>query len=238
MSELTERVAIVRQRIKQAAREAGRDADDILLLAVTKAQSITRIKEAIKCGLISFGENYAQESIPKVKALEDNSIDWHFIGPLQTNKTRVVAKRFNWVHSLDKVKTARRLSDQRPSHLPPINVCIQINIDSEETKGGIAPNRLGETVDQILGLSQIKLRGLMAIPTPRTTEDNQRKVFSKLVKLQDKVNARLDIRQKLDTLSMGMSSDLEAAIKEGATIVRVGTAIFGTRHFSDSSDRL
>ena len=236
MSAIAERVAIVRQRIKKAAREAGRDPDDILLLAVTKAQSLTHIKEGIQCGLNSFGENYAQESIPKVKALEDNSVDWHFIGPLQTNKTKMVAKSFNWIHSLDKVKTARRLSDQRPANLPPINVCIQINIDNEETKGGIAPNRLGETVDQILELSQIKLRGLMAIPARRTTEYNQRKVFGKLVKLQDSVNARLDICQKLDTLSMGMSSELEAAIKEGATIVRVGTAIFGARHFSDSSD--
>ena len=157
---------------------------------------------------------------------------------MQANKTKIVATNFDWIHSLDQVKTARRLSDQRPASLSPLNVCIQVNIDNEPTKHGIAANRLAETVDRIVGLPQIKLRGLMAIPAPRIAHDCQRKVFRKLVKLREEVNARLDKCQKLDTLSMGMSFDLEAAIKEGATIVRVGTDIFGARHFSDSSERL
>ena len=237
MSALAERIASVRQRIKKAAQEAGRKEDDILLLAVTKTQSLTTINEAIQSGLSSFGENYIQEGIEKIKAIENNAIDWHFIGALQTNKTKIVASSFDWIHSLDKVKTARRLSDQRPANLPALNVCIQINIDNEPTKSGIASHCLADTVDQILELSHIKLRGLMAIPAPRDTLDEQRKVFRKLVKLQDEVNARLDNSQKLDTLSMGMSSDLEAAIKEGATIVRIGTNIFGARHVADSSER-
>ena len=237
MSALAERIASVRRRIKKAAQEAGRKEDDILLLAVTKTQSLTTINEAIQSGLSSFGENYVQEGIEKIKAIENNAIDWHFIGSLQKNKTKIVASSFDWIHSLDHVKTARRLSDQRPANLPALNVCIQINIDNEPTKSGIASGCLADTVDQILELSHIKLRGLMAIPAPRDTLDGQRKVFRKLGKLQDEVNARLDKSQKLDTLSMGMSSDLEAAIKEGATIIRIGTNIFGARHVADLSER-
>ncbi len=238
MSTLADRIDIVKQRIKKAAKKAGRDEDEILLLAVTKTQNLTAVNEAIKCGLYSFGENYVQEGIKKIKATENKAINWHFIGPLQANKTKIVATNFDWIHSLDQVKTARRLSDQRPASLSPLNVCIQVNIDNEPTKHGIAAYHLAETVDRIVELPQIKLRGLMAIPAPRITHDCQRKVFRKLVKLREEVNARLDKCQKLDTLSMGMSFDLEAAIKEGATIVRVGTDIFGARHFADSSERL
>ena len=238
MSLLAERIDIVKQRIKKAAKKAGRKEGEILLLAVTKTQNLSAVNEAIKCGLLSFGENYVQEGIKKIKAIENKAIDWHFIGPLQANKTKIVATNFDWIHSLDQVKTARRLSDQRPASLSPLNVCIQVNIDNEPTKHGIAANRLAETADRIVGLPQIKLRGLMAIPAPRIAHDCQRQVFRKLVKLREEVNARLDKCQKLDTLSMGMSFDLEAAIKEGATIVRVGTDIFGARHFSDSSERL
>ncbi|MAA55377.1 MAG: YggS family pyridoxal phosphate-dependent enzyme [Porticoccaceae bacterium] len=238
MSTLADRIDIVKQRIKKAAKKAGRDEDEILLLAVTKTQNLTAVNEAIKCGLYSFGENYVQEGIKKIKATENKAINWHFIGPLQANKTKIVATNFDWIHSLDQVKTARRLSDQRPASLSPLNVCIQVNIDNEPTKHGIAAYHLAETVDRIVELPQIKLRGLMAIPAPRITHDCQRKVFRKLVKLREEVNARLDKCQKLDTLSMGMSFDLEAAIKEGATIVRVGTDIFGARHVADSSERL
>ena len=217
----------VRQRIAQAARACGRDPGDVALLAVSKTFGADAVAAALACGQQAFGENYVQEALDKIAALPDSRLDWHFIGPIQSNKTRVIAENFDWVHSVDRVKIAERLSAARPGQLPPLQICIQVNIGGEDTKSGVAPADTAALARAVAALPRRKLRGLMAIPPPSPDPAQQRRHFAALRELK---SALTRDGSALDTLSMGMSADLEAAIAEGATIVRVGTAIFGERH--------
>ena len=213
-------------RIARAAEAAGRDAAEVRLLAVSKTWPADSVREAAAAGQRAFGENYVQEGAEKVDALAGLGLEWHFIGPLQSNKTRLVANRFAWVHSIDRLKIAERLSAQRDAHLPPLEVCIQVNVSGEASKSGVAPGELPELARAVAGLPRLRLRGLMAIPEPTSDVALQRARFATLRQLRDQLNAD---GLALDTLSMGMSDDLEAAIAEGSTMVRVGTAIFGSR---------
>ncbi|MBP6802166.1 MAG: YggS family pyridoxal phosphate-dependent enzyme [Zoogloea sp.] len=213
-------------RIARAAEAAGRDAAEVRLLAVSKTWPADSVREAAAAGQCAFGENYVQEGAEKVDALAGLGLEWHFIGPLQSNKTRLVANRFAWVHSIDRLKIAERLSAQRDAHLPPLEVCIQVNVSGEASKSGVAPGELPELAHAVAGLPRLRLRGLMAIPEPTSDVALQRARFATLRQLRDQLNAD---GLALDTLSMGMSDDLEAAIAEGSTMVRVGTAIFGSR---------
>ncbi|WP_298597488.1 YggS family pyridoxal phosphate-dependent enzyme [Zoogloea sp.] len=213
-------------RIARAAEAAGRNAAEVRLLAVSKTWPADRVREAAAAGQRAFGENYVQEGAEKVDALAALGLEWHFIGPLQSNKTRLVANRFAWVHSIDRLKIAERLSAQRDVHLPPLEVCIQVNVSGEASKSGVAPAELPALAHAVAGLPRLRLRGLMAIPEPTSDVAVQRARFAALRELRDRLNAG---GLALDTLSMGMSDDLEAAIAEGSTMVRVGTAIFGSR---------
>lgn len=213
-------------RIARAAEAAGRDAAEVRLLAVSKTWPADSVREAATAGQRAFGENYVQEGAEKVDALAALGLEWHFIGPLQSNKTRLVANRFAWVHSIDRLKIAKRLSAQRDAHLPPLEVCIQVNMSGEASKSGVAPAELPALAQAVAGLPRLRLRGLMAIPEPTSDVAVQRARFAALRELRDQLNAG---GLALDTLSMGMSDDLEAAIAEGSTMVRVGTAIFGSR---------
>ncbi len=223
---LPTRLQAVRDRIKAAAQSAGRRAEDIRLLAVSKGQPAAQIAAATACGQWAFGENYLQEWQGKQADLEESRIEWHFIGPVQANKTRALAVRIDWVQSVDRLKIAQRLNDQRPATLPPLQVCIQVNISNEASKSGVALSQLPALAEAIAALPRLRLRGLMAIPAPTTDPNRQRAAFARLhaayVELCDRGLA-------LDTLSMGMSDDLEAAIVEGSTLVRIGSAIFGPR---------
>jgi hypothetical protein len=219
-------LARVRERIAAAARAANRDPASITLVAVSKTKPATRVAEALDAGQRDFGENYLQDALAKIETLAAREPLWHFIGDIQSNKTRDIASNFAWAHAVDRFKIARRLSDQRPDGLPPLNVCIQVNIDGEASKSGIAPEAAAELADRIAALGNVTLRGLMAIPAPADDTDAQRRPFAALRELMDQLNAN---GHALETLSMGMSADLEAAIAEGATHVRVGTAIFGAR---------
>lgn len=220
----------VRRRIADAARASGRDPDCVRLLAVSKTFPADAVRHAYAAGQHAFGENYVREALDKISALEPlrTRLEWHFIGPLQSNKTRPVAEQFDWVHSIDRMKIAQRLSDQRPAHLPPLNVCVQVNVSGEASKSGVAPHEVAALAHNIATLPRLRLRGLMSIPEPASTLHAQRAPHRRLRELFDAVNAQ---GLGLDTLSMGMSSDLDAAILEGATIVRVGTAIFGARAY-------
>lgn len=213
-------------RIAGAAVAAGRDPAGVRLLAVSKTWPAESVREAAAAGQRAFGENYVQEGVAKVEALADLGLEWHFIGPLQSNKTRLVANRFAWVHSIDRLKIAERLAEQRDVHLPPLDVCIQVNVSGEASKSGVAPADLPELARAVASLPRLRLRGLMAIPEPTPDVALQRARFACLRMLRDELNAA---GLGLDTLSMGMSDDLEAAIAEGSTMVRVGTAIFGSR---------
>lgn len=213
-------------RIARAAEAAGRDAAEVRLLAVSKTWPADSVREAVAAGQRAFGENYVQEGAEKVDALAALGLEWHFIGPLQSNKTRLVANRFAWVHSIDRLKIAERLSAQRDPHLPPLDVCIQVNVSGEASKSGVAPAELPALAQAVAALPRLRLRGLMAIPEPTSDVAVQRARFAALRELRDRLNAG---GLALDTLSMGMSDDLEAAIAEGSTMVRVGTAIFGSR---------
>ncbi len=213
-------------RIARAAEAAGRNAAEVRLLAVSKTWPADSVREAAAAGQRAFGENYVQEGAEKVDALAALGLEWHFIGPLQSNKTRLVANRFAWVHSIDRLKIAERLSAQRDVHLPPLEVCIQVNVSGETSKSGVAPAELPALAHAVAGLPRLRLRGLMAIPEPTSDVAVQRARFAALRELRDRLNAG---GLALDTLSMGMSDDLEAAIAEGSTMVRVGTAIFGSR---------
>jgi hypothetical protein len=226
MSTLASALQSVRARIDRAARAAGRDASEIQLLAVSKTWPAPCLREAWQAGQRAFGENYAQEGVQKIGQLSDLPIEWHFIGPIQSNKTRTLAESFAWVHSVDREKIAARLSAARPGNLPPLDVCLQVNVGGEPTKGGVAPEDAGKLARAVAALPRLRLRGLMAIPRPERDIQAQRHWFRILRELKDRI-----VREGivLDTLSMGMSDDLEAAILEGATIVRVGTAIFGSR---------
>ena len=229
MVSIEKNITSVKQRIDQAVTQAGRDPKSLKLLAVSKTRPASDIEEAFIKGLSAFGENYLQEAIEKIGSLATLDAEWHFIGPLQSNKTRQVAEHFDWVHSVDRIKIAKRLSAQRPDHLPPINICLQVNIDAEPSKSGVLPEDAIDLALIISDLPNIHLRGLMAIPKASSTLDAQRQPFRALRLLKEQVNQQLDNSQKLDTLSMGMSGDIEAAILEGSTILRVGTDIFGPR---------
>jgi PLP dependent protein len=231
MSDLIHHLEAVRQRIAAAAHAAGRDARTIDLLAVSKTFPAEDVRAAYDAGQRAFGENYVQEAIAKIEALADlrAALEWHFIGPLQSNKTRPVAEHFDWVHSVDRLKIAQRLSEQRPGDLPPLNVCLPVNISGEASKSGVSMAEAVEVAQAIAALPKLRLRGLMAIPEPAGGIDEQRVPHRRLRELFERLREN---GLPLDTLSMGMSSDLEAAVLEGATIVRVGTAIFGARDYS------
>jgi len=214
-------------RIANAAVAAGRDPATVRLLAVSKTWPADSVREAAAAGQRAFGENYVQEGVAKVDELAGLGLEWHFIGPLQSNKTRLVANRFSWVHSIDRLKIAERLSEQRDVHLPPLEVCIQVNVSGEASKSGVAPADLPDLARAVAVLPRLRLRGLMAIPEPTPDVALQRARFASLRAMRNELNAA---GFALDTLSMGMSDDLEAAIAEGSTLVRVGTAIFGSRN--------
>jgi pyridoxal phosphate enzyme (YggS family) len=216
----------VRARIAIAARQAGRDPGDVRLLAVSKQQPAALVRAAALAGQLDFGENYVHEGVAKMTALADDRLTWHFIGQLQSNKTREVAAHFQWVHTVDRERIAARLSDQRPQHAPPLQVLLQVKLADEAGKGGVAPSGLQALAAAVATLPRLQLRGLMCLPPPAADVAAQRVPFRRLRELRDILNAR---GHRLDTLSMGMSDDLEAAVLEGATIVRIGTAIFGRR---------
>jgi pyridoxal phosphate enzyme (YggS family) len=233
MSSISDNLQAVNERIATAARAVSRNVQDVNLLAVSKTFEADAVIEVAQAGQRAFGENYLQEALDKMdivrKAQPDLPLEWHFIGPIQSNKTRPIAEHFDWVHSVEREKIAQRLSDQRPEHLPPLNVCLQINISGEASKSGAAPEEAAQLAQAIAAMPRLKLRGLMAIPEPEPDFDRQRASLRRLRDLFEQLKAQ---GFSLDTLSMGMSSDLEAAIAEGATIVRIGTAIFGQRHYA------
>jgi len=217
----------VRDRVQRAAEQAGRAPEDITILAVSKTQAAERVREAVDAGQRYFGENYLQEALDKQTRLQDLDIEWHFIGPIQSNKTKAIAEHFAWVQSIDRIKIAQRLHDQRPANLPALKVCLQINIDAESSKSGLQPDQALSVVQAIQDLPRLQLMGLMAIPAPRQDWDEQIAVFKRVRELRDKLQDQSG--QALPTLSMGMSADVEAAIAAGATIVRIGTDLFGPR---------
>ncbi|HXH03766.1 MAG TPA: YggS family pyridoxal phosphate-dependent enzyme [Candidatus Competibacteraceae bacterium] len=228
MSSLAERLAAVRARIHEAERRFARAPGSVTLLAVSKTQPAGRIREAAVAGQLCFGENYLQEALEKMAALTDlPQLEWHYIGPLQSNKTRRIAEHFHWVHSVDRLKLAQRLSEQRPAHLPPLHVCLQVNISGEASKSGMTLEELPTVAQAVAALPRLRLRGLMAIPAPAADFAAQRRPCAALRQALERLNAEFGLG--LDTLSMGMSDDLEAAIAEGSTLVRIGTAIFGPR---------
>jgi pyridoxal phosphate enzyme (YggS family) len=216
----------VRSRIRQAALAAGRDPASITLVAVSKSKPAESLRAAATAGVTDFGESYVQEALGKLDALSDLPLHWHFIGGLQSNKTRAVAERFAWVHSIDRLSVARRLSEQRPFHAPPLNLCIQVKLVPEPAKGGVAAEDLPDLAARAAGLPRVRLRGLMCVPPPQPDATAERAVFSRLRELLERLNSR---GYGLDTLSMGMSGDFESAIAAGATHVRIGTALFGSR---------
>jgi pyridoxal phosphate enzyme (YggS family) len=217
----------VRQRIRAAEQQYGRKPDSVTLLAVSKTRSAGEVLAAAAHGQREFGENYVQEALDKMDACGDAGLVWHYIGPVQSNKTRDIAARFDWVHSLERDKIARRLNAARPDHLPPLNVCLQVNISGEDSKSGLAPEAVPDLAAVVAGLPGLCLRGLMTLPAPSDDFEEQRRPFHRLHELQEELQAR---GYRLDTLSMGTTGDMEAAIAEGATIVRIGTAIFGERN--------
>jgi len=216
----------VRSRIHTAAKAAGRDPAEVTLVAVSKGKSAELMRAAATAGVTDFGENYLQEALGKIDQLADLRLIWHFVGGIQSNKTRAIAERFDWVHSIDRLAVARRLSEQRPFHAPPLNLCIQVAVVPEPGKGGLEPGNLRELAARTAELPRVRLRGLMCIPPPLPDAAAQRAVFSQLKVMLDGLIAG---GLPLDTLSMGMSADFEAAIAEGATHVRIGTALFGAR---------
>ena len=223
---VTENYRKIQDLLAKAAAEAGRSADHIRLLAVSKTKPVEAILEAADAGQRDFGENFVQEGLQKIENCGRDDLVWHFIGHLQSNKTRLVAEHFDWIHTVDRLKIARRLSDQRPSHAPPLNVCIEVNVDAEPSKSGVSPEALPTLAGDVAALPRLKLRGLMCLPAIREGFDAQRRPFAALRELLESLNEQ---GMALDTLSMGMSADYAAAIREGATSVRVGTAIFGAR---------
>jgi hypothetical protein len=219
-------VNYVRSRINRAARAAGRDPAEVTLVAVTKAQTAETVRLAATAGVTDFGENYLQEALAKMDQFTGQPLRWHFIGGIQSNKTRAIAERFDWAHSIDRLSVARRLSEQRPFHAPPLNLCIQVELVPEPNKGGIEPGAVGQLAASVAELPRVRLRGLMCVPPPQANVAAERAVFARLRTLLEELNAN---GHKLDTLSMGMSGDFESAIAEGATLVRIGTALFGNR---------
>jgi pyridoxal phosphate enzyme (YggS family) len=225
MSTIAENISTLAERINNAAQAVQRDPASVGLLAVSKTKPAGDLREAYAAGLRDFGENYLQEALGKQSELSDLPLIWHFIGPIQSNKTRAIAENFAWVHSVDRLKIAQRLSEQRPADLPPLNSCILVNVSGEASKSGCTPQDLPALAQAIRALPNLRLRGLMAIPEPTEDSDEQNAAFAAVRTLQDQLNL------PLDTLSMGMSHDLEAAIAQGATWVRIGTALFGARDY-------
>jgi len=229
MSDIAQQLNKVQQRIKDSASKAGRNTDKITLLAVSKTRPIDDLIVALEAGQHAFGENYLQEAVEKITAMKQKrpgaKVEWHFIGPIQSNKTSTIAEHFDWVHSVDRLKIAQRLNDQRSSDVP-LNICIQINISNEVSKSGVSIEELADLAKAIQNLPKLRLRGLMAIPASSDSFEQQCLPLRLLKQQFDSLNQQ---GFKLDTLSMGMSGDLEAAIQEGATIVRIGTDIFGAR---------
>ncbi|NMM37582.1 MAG: YggS family pyridoxal phosphate-dependent enzyme [Glaciimonas sp.] len=237
MTRISQNLQAVQIAIAQAALAASRHPDSIRLLAVSKTFGPAAVLEAVRAGQMAFGENYLQEALDKMAVVSaalqqgQNQLplpEWHFIGPIQSNKTRLIAEHFDWVHTVEREKIAHRLSEQRPHHLAPLNICLQVNISGENSKSGAAPEDVGVLVQAVAGLPRLRLRGLMAIPEPASDFDSQRHSLRRLRQLFEDLNAQ---GCALDTLSMGMSADMAAAIAEGATIVRVGSAIFGQRNY-------
>jgi pyridoxal phosphate enzyme (YggS family) len=228
MSTIADNIDQVSSRIRAATQAAGRTENSVRLLAVSKTKPARDLRDAHAAGLCDFGENYLQEALGKQLELADLPLIWHFIGPIQSNKTRAIAEHFAWVHSVDRLKIAQRLSEQRPAELPPLNICIQVNVSGEASKSGCTPADLPALAEAISTLPRLKLRGLMAIPEPTQDRAEQDAAFAAVQRLQDSLNL------PLDTLSMGMSHDLESAIANGATWVRIGTALFGARDYSQS----
>jgi len=226
MSTIADNILEVSSRIHAAALAANRAENSVRLLAVSKTKPAQDLREAYAAGLRDFGENYLQEALGKQLELADLPLIWHFIGPIQSNKTRAIAEHFDWVHSVDRLKIAQRLSEQRPADLPPLNICIQVNVSGEASKSGCTPADLPALANAINALPRLKLRGLMAIPEPTEDRAAQDAAFAAVQSLQASLNL------PLDTLSMGMSHDLESAIAQGATWVRIGTALFGARDYS------
>lgn len=229
MTTISDNLQAVHERIASAAKACGRNSDDITLLAVSKTWPAACVRQAVAAGQTAFGENYVQEGVNKIAELDSPELAWHFIGPLQSNKTRTVAEHFDWVHSIDRLKIAERLSEQRPDSYAPLQVCLQVNISGEDTKSGITLKEVPALAAQVAQLPRLQLRGLMAIPEPIDDYEQQRLAFRRLREAFETLKQE---GLSVDTLSMGMSHDLEAAIAEGATLVRIGTAIFGERHRS------
>jgi hypothetical protein len=230
MSTITENLQAVDASIVAATTAWNRQRDTVQLLAVSKTFPAEAVLEALNAGQNAFGENYLQEALDKMAALAlarpEQTVEWHFIGPIQSNKTRPIAANFDWVHTVDRIKIAQRLSEQRPPGRAPLNICLQVNISGEQSKSGVTPQELAELAQQVALLPGVRLRGLMAIPEPQTQFEQQRAGFAQLRQLAEQLRAD---GLELDTLSMGMSADMQAAIAEGATMVRVGSAIFGDR---------
>lgn len=226
MADYAGALAAVRDRIAQAERRFGRTPGSVGLVAVSKTCPAEAIRAMAAAGQRRFGESYLNEALPKIEALADAGLEWHFIGPIQSNKTRGIAEHFDWVHGVDRLRIAHRLGEQRPAELPPLQVCVQINVSGEATKGGVGPEEAPALASAVAQVPGLRLRGLMAIPAPTDNPDLARAAFRQLRRIGEALRAE---GLALDTLSMGMSSDLEAAIAEGATLVRVGSAIFGAR---------
>ncbi|BDM20528.1 YggS family pyridoxal phosphate-dependent enzyme [Pseudomonas sp. LRP2-20] len=225
MSTIADNLSALAARIHNAAQAAGRDPASVQLLAVSKTKPAAAIREIHAAGVCDVGENYLQEALAKQEELRDLPLIWHFIGPIQSNKTKAIAEHFDWVHSVDRLKIAQRLSEQRPAGLPPLNICLQVNVSGEDSKSGCAPADLPALAKAVAALPNLRLRGLMAIPEPTDDRATQEAAFASLRQLQE------SLQLGLDTLSMGMSHDLEAAIAQGATWVRIGTALFGARNY-------
>lgn len=228
MTAILSNLQAVRRAVTEAAKQAGRPADAVCLLAVSKTFPAEAVREAYQAGQTAFGENYLQEALDKMASLQALPLEWHFIGPIQSNKTRPIAEHFDWVHGVDRLKVAERLSVQRPASLPPLNICLQVNVSGEASKSGVAPQAVAQLASEVVRLPRLQLRGLMAIPAPTDDPQQQRVPFVQMRELLAALNAQ---GMQLDTLSMGMSHDFAAAIREGATIVRVGSAIFGKRNY-------
>ena len=230
---ISENLQLVQHRIATSSQAGGRDPSSIALLAVSKTFDAQAVLTAAQAGQRAFGENYVQEAIDKISATRELNpnlqLEWHFIGPIQSNKTRQIAEHFDWVHSVDRLKIAQRLSEQRPADMPPLQICLQVNVSGEATKSGLEPDALLELAREVNALPNLRLRGLMAIPEPTEDVEQQRAAFAKLRLMQNDLQA---VGIPTDTLSMGMSADMDAAIAEGATIVRIGTAIFGGRDYA------
>lgn len=232
MNTVQDNLLNIKNEITEIAKKCERDPNTIQLIAVSKTKPVEQIMEAINAGQLAFGENYVQEGIEKIQYFEknmpNNDLIWHFIGPLQSNKSKLVAEHFDWMHTIDRFKIAQRLSDQRPNHMAKLNVLIQVNISQEASKSGVKPEEVTDLVKQIVALPNLNLRGLMAIPEIENDYDKQLKVFTKMQQLLHSLQKDYPF---MDTLSMGMSGDMPAAISAGSTMVRIGTAIFGARQY-------